>query len=57
MEEDDHLLDLRISKSFDYDAVCDDAAVRWDDTLGYTYTLNDFTFVRKLGSGGSADVY
>lgn len=49
---EDGLLDLRISKPFDEDESRDDA-----DSLGWTYTLDDFQFVRKLGSGGSADVY
>jgi hypothetical protein len=61
--DDGYLLDLRISKPFDEDeAACDnndddDDTDDDDDSLGWSYTLDDFKFVRKLGSGGSADVY
>ena len=50
--DEGYLLDLRISKPFDDDDVDED-----DDSIGWAYTLDDFKFVRKLGSGGSADVY
>mmetsp|Transcript_23126 Transcript_23126/g.54676 ORF Transcript_23126/g.54676 Transcript_23126/m.54676 type:complete len:542 (-) Transcript_23126:200-1825(-) len=51
------LLKLRVSKPFDEDE--NEACDNCDDTgsLGWTYTLDDFIFVRKLGAGGSADVY
>lgn len=48
---DDDMLDLRISKPFDEDETVS------NDSLGWAYTIDDFNFVRKLGSGGSADVY
>jgi len=52
--DEGYLLDLRISKPFDDDDVDEDDD---DNSLGWSYTLHDFKFVRKLGSGGSADVY
>jgi len=51
---DDDILDLRISKPFDEDETCSNHD---DNSLGWAYTIDDFNFVRKLGSGGSADVY
>ncbi len=49
---EDDLLDLKLSKPFD-----DDESDGEDDSLGWSYTIDDFKFLRKLGSGGSADVY
>ena len=50
--DDDGLLDLETSNAFDDEDDDDD-----DDSIGWAYTLDDFEFVRKLGSGGSANVY
>lgn len=49
---EDDILDLKLSKPFDEDESDDE-----DDSLGWAYTIDDFKFLRKLGSGGSADVY
>ena len=53
IQTDGGLLDLRLSTNFEeYDSDDDE-----DDSLGWTYTIDDFKFIRKLGSGGTADVY
>ena len=53
IQTDGGLLDLRLSTNFEeYDSNDDE-----DDSLGWTYTVDDFKFIRKLGSGGTADVY
>lgn len=59
--EDSELLDLKLSTAFDEgdnnnnnERADDDSDL---DSLGWSYTLDDFRFVRKLGTGGSAEVY
>ena len=57
-EYDDDLYNIKLSKTFDegetesFEEDNDD-----DDSRRGAYTLEDFKFVRKLGCGGTADVY
>jgi len=53
-ECDNNLYDLKLSNAFDEG---DDDLDRDDESYGGIYCLEDFKYIRKLGCGGTADVY